>query len=243
MFRQGLAMLCRTEGDIECIAQASDGYEAVRQVRELMPDVVVLEISLPKLSGIEAINQIKSTCPNTAVLVLSSLDHDTHILRALQAGAAGYVLKNAQLTELIGAIRLVAKGDTVLILNSSRRIIDLLGKVNKHHPGGDVLQPRELEVLKLAARGMSNREIAGQLIISERTVHTHLHNVFKKLGASSRTQAVLTALRHGWLDVDEPLDEKKSGAVAPLQPRDNLGMPAPQRPPVSGSVPSVVTLR
>ena len=214
-FREGLARLLTEEGGFECVAQAQDGAEAVQKAKELKPEVALLDASMPGISGVEAARQIKASCPHTAVLVVSAFDAESYMLPALQAGASGYVLKNTPISDLVAAIRLVAAGESMILMNPSPKIIGLFsgskdneGRDNSHRSG---LQPREKAVLKLAAQGMSNRQIAAQLVISERTVHTHLHNLYRKIGATSRTQAVLRALRQGWLEAEDAGPSGKDG--------------------------------
>lgn len=203
-FREGLARLLEDEEDLECVAKSADGIEAVKLAEELRPDVAVVDVSMPNLNGIEATRQIKAACPTTAVIIVSAFDYQSYILSSLQAGAAGYLLKDTPLPELISAIRLVHKGGSVLDLKATDKIVRHLATgEGSSKTGLELLQPREAEILKLAAKGMSNKEIARELFISERTVQTHLVKIFRKLGVSSRTQAVLHALSGGWLTMDD----------------------------------------
>ena len=202
VFREGLCQMLDEIDDIECIGQASDGHEAVKLAEELHPDVVILDISMPDLNGIEAARRIKTACPQTSILMLSAFDYESYILGSLQAGASGYLLKDRPLGEIADAIRLVNKGQSVLDTNVTGKIIDHLAfspDGSKSRPGE--LNSREMEILKLVAQGMSNKEIASILIISERTVQTHLVNIFKKLKVSSRTQAIIYGLRKGWFNI------------------------------------------
>lgn len=206
-FREGLSRMLSDEEDFECIGKAADGLEAVEMTWKLKPDVVLIDISMPNLDGIAAAKQIRAKSPDTAIIIISAFDYDSYILAALQAGAAGYMLKTTPLGELISAIRLVHRGESVLDVKAT-------GKLVRHLRGGapspdfEPLQTRETVVLKLAAQGMSNKEIARELSISERTVQTHLLNVFRKLGVNSRTQAVLYALRKGWITLDPGIENK-----------------------------------
>ncbi len=211
-FREGLARILQDEDDLECIGKAADGLEAVRMAKELQPDVVLVDIAMPNLDGIAAAKQIRAGCPDSAVIVISAFDYDSYILAALQAGAAGYMLKTTPLGELISAIRLVNRGESVLDVKATGKLVrHLRVGSNETKPGFEPLQSREGEVLNLAAKGMSNKEIARTLAISERTVQTHLLNIFRKLGVNSRTQAVLYALRKGWITLDD-------GAEPPPKP-------------------------
>ncbi|MDD4924846.1 MAG: response regulator transcription factor [Dehalococcoidales bacterium] len=201
-FREGLVSSLKHEQDLEVIGVASDGEEALKLVREHKPDVVVLDVTMPKLNGLEATRLIKQECPKTAVLVVTAFGYQSYVLNSLRAGAAGYLLKTTPVSQLVGAIRLVHVGEGVFDFKTVGTLLRRMenGKVKS---GIDELQNRQLEVLKLAARGMSNKEIAGSLEITERTVQTHLVSIFKKLGVSSRTEAVLRALREGWITLDD----------------------------------------
>ena len=190
------------EDGFECVGRAEDGQEAVRLSKKLNPDIVLIDVSMPNLSGTQAAKEIGKACPNTSVIMISAFDYESYILSSLQAGAKGYILKTTPLDKLISAIRLVYSGEGVLDLKATEKLVRFLNlKTGNRGSEGkfELLYPRELEVLKLAANGMSNKEIAATLVISERTVQTHLVNIFRKLGANSRTQAVLHALREGWI--------------------------------------------
>lgn len=199
-FREGLSRLLEEEEDLECIGISADGEEAVRMVEELHPDVAIIDVSMPNLDGIKATEKIKAACPDTAVLMISAFDYQSYVLASLKAGASGYMSKDRPLQELISAIRLVRGGDSILDLKATDTIVQcLIDSERGGKAGFDELQSRELDVIKLTARGMSNKDIANELFISERTVQTHLINIFRKLGVNSRTQAVLYALRKGWI--------------------------------------------
>jgi DNA-binding NarL/FixJ family response regulator len=204
--RQGTRELLEREEDLEVVAEAGDGEEAVRLANSRRPDVAIMDISMPKLNGIEATRQIKAIQPATAVLVLTAYDDDQYIFALLEAGAAGYLLKNVRAEELVDAVRAVHVGESVLHPTVARKVINRFARPKE---GRDVdtaveqLTERELEVLKLAAKGMTNREIAQELVISVRTVQVHLTNVFGKIGVGSRTEAVLYALREGWLTLED----------------------------------------
>lgn len=203
-FREGLSRLLEEEEDLECVAIAADGEEAVRMTEELHPDVALIDVSMPNLDGIKAVEKIKSACPDTAVLMVSAFDYQSYILASLKAGASGYMSKDRPLQELISAIRLVCGGDSILDLKATDTVVQcLIGSERGGKADFDELQSRELDVIKLTAKGMSNKDIADELFISERTVQTHLVNIFRKLGVSSRTQAVLYALRKGWITLDD----------------------------------------
>ncbi len=203
-FREGLSRYLKDEEDIEVVATSADGEETVRLAKQLMPDVIIMDIAMPKLDGIEAAKQIKQACPNTAILMISGFNYESYILASLQAGAAGYLLKSASIREVIYAARMVYSGEAVFNLAAASGILRRLSAGRDQEWGGlGTLNKRELEVLKAAAKGTSNKDIANKLSISERTVQTHLFNIFRKLGVGSRTEAVLHALKTGWLTLDD----------------------------------------
>ena len=203
-FREGLGRLLAEEKDIEIVAKAADGEETVSLAKELLPDVTIMDIAMPKLNGIEAARQIKAACPTTAILMVSAYDYESYMLASLRVGAAGYLLKSAPLHDLISAVRLVHAGEGVFDLKAASRLIRRLAAVKgEERKNLEELHYRELQVLKLAAKGMSNKEIARELVISERTIQTHLVNIFRKLKVGSRTEAVLRALKEGWLTLDD----------------------------------------
>jgi DNA-binding NarL/FixJ family response regulator len=206
--REGTKELLEREKDLEVVAEASDGRSAVQMAIRQRPDVVVMDFAMPELNGIEATRQIKAIAPGIAVLVLTAYDSDQYIFGFLEAGAAGYLLKDVHIDEVIKAIRAVHAGESVLHPAIARRVIDrfvLPGERRAEPDALDDLTQREMDVLKLAAKGMSNREIAKELVISVRTVQTHLNNVFNKVGVGSRTEAVIHALRKGWITLEDTL--------------------------------------
>jgi DNA-binding NarL/FixJ family response regulator len=206
--REGTKELLERETDLEVVAEASDGRSAVQMAIRQRPDVVVMDFAMPELNGIEATRQIKAIAPGVAVLVLTAYDSDQYIFGFLEAGAAGYLLKDVHIDEVIKAIRAVHAGESVLHPAIARRVIDrfvLPGERRAEPDALDDLTQREMDVLKLAAKGMSNREIAQELVISVRTVQTHLNNVFNKVGVGSRTEAVIHALRKGWITLEDTL--------------------------------------
>lgn len=205
-FREGLSRLLGEQEDLEVVGQTGDGEEAVKLVNELRPDVAIIDVAMPKLSGIEATKQIKAACPDTAVLIVSAYDNEPYVINAIEAGAAGYLVKNVRVRELSAAVRALHDGEMVLDSSAARRVFSRLAPVAGSVSAGEALKQlhqRELQVLKLAAKGMSNKEIAQELTISVRTVQTHLVNIFAKLNVNSRTEAVLHALREGWFTLDD----------------------------------------
>jgi NarL family two-component system response regulator LiaR len=206
LLRKALRDLLEKESDFEIIGEAGDGEEAVRLADQTSPDVIIMDISMPNLDGLEATRQIKARCPNVAVLVLTIHTDDECILDILQAGAAGYLVKSAFGDEIVQAIRAVVTGEMVLSPSIGQRLL----KQAARYPtkpvlleAGEKLSARELEILKLTARGMSNKDIAQTLAIKLRTVKGHLTDIFSKLRVASRTEAVIAGLRVGFLSMDD----------------------------------------
>jgi DNA-binding NarL/FixJ family response regulator len=189
--RSGLAGLLATEPDIEVVGEAGDGRDGVDQARALAPDLVLMDLRMPVLDGASATAEIV-TAGLARVLILTTYDTDTDILRAVEAGATGYLLKDTPREELVAAVRAAARGETVLTPELTARLV-------RGVRSGDQLTPRETEVLALVARGLSNAEIGTELFIGEATVKTHLLKVFDKLGVSDRTAAVTVAMERGAL--------------------------------------------
>ena len=207
--RQGTRQLLDREKGINVVAEASDGKEAVQKTIKERPDVVVMDFAMPELNGIEATRQIKAVAPGIAILVLTAYDSNQYIFAFLEAGAAGYLLKDVQVDELVDAIKAVHAGESMLHPAIARKVINRFAQPEKDGVTSpaplDQLTERELEVLKMAAKGMSNREIANKLTISVRTVQTHLTNIFNKMGVGSRTEAVVHALRKSWITLEDTL--------------------------------------
>jgi NarL family two-component system response regulator LiaR len=206
LFREGTRSLIEQEKDMEVVGEASDGSETIKLVKQLRPHVVLMDIAMPKVNGIEATRQIKADYPATAVLILTAYDNDQYIVALLEAGAAGYLLKNVSGADLVNAIRAVYAGEAVLHPTIAQKVFSRLGFSGSQAPAAAQeaeLSEREMEILKLAARGMSNQDIAAQLYLSRRTVQAHLANIFRKMDVGSRTEAVLQAMRKGWLGLDD----------------------------------------
>lgn len=203
--REGTRELLEREADLEVVGEAGDGEEAVNLVTKLKPDVAIIDIAMPKLNGIEATKQIKALCPATAVLILTAYDNDQYIFALLEAGAAGYLLKNVRGQEVIEAVRAVHAGESVLHPVVARKVLNRFvpSKREAREREAEELTDRELEVLKLASKGLSNKDIAEQLCLSVRTVQAHLGNIFGKLTVGSRTEAVVYGLRRGLLNLED----------------------------------------
>lgn len=206
LLRQALRNILEKQSDFEIVAEVDDGEQAVRLATELAPQVVIMDISMPRLSGLDAMRQIKVKCPDTAILVLTVHDDSEHILAILEAGAAGYLTKSVFGHEVIQAVRGVAAGETVLSPSVSRQVIrHALHHIVKPVPlsAQEKITRRELEILRLAARGLSNKEIASSLELSPSTIKSYLAEIFSKLNVGSRTEAIISALRTGILTMDD----------------------------------------
>jgi two-component system, NarL family, response regulator LiaR len=202
-FREGLFRLLSEENDLEIVGQAADGEEAVRLTIELKPDVAIIDMAMPRLSGIEATRIIRDKSPDTSVLIVSSVNYQNYVLASLRAGAAGYLTKDTPIREMAAAVRLAHAGEGIIDRGTAHKIVRRIIADKGRKKDNLDLFPRELEVLKLTAKGLRNKEIARELNISERTVQAHLSNIFSKLNVDSRTEAVLKALKEGWLDIGD----------------------------------------
>ncbi|MCA9953605.1 MAG: response regulator transcription factor [Ardenticatenaceae bacterium] len=200
--REGLVALIETETDMEVVGTGENGEEAVRRVLHFQPDVTLLDLNMPRKSGLEAIAEIKQSLPDARILVLTSFGDDEHVFSAIKGGALGYLLKDTPPHELIRAIRNVYEGKSALHPDIALKVIHELNKPADLPPTEDPLTEREVDVLKQVARGLSNDEIAELLVVSERTVRTHVSNILGKLHLANRTQAALYALREGISTLD-----------------------------------------
>ena len=205
--REGTRQILEQQPDMEVVAEAGDGEETVRLTGSSNPDVAIIDIAMPKMDGIEATKKIKAQYPRVAVLILSAYDDDQFVFSLLEAGAAGYLLKSVRGRELIDAVRAVYGGESVLHPAIARKVLNRFVAAGAGEPYAqkplDVLSEREMEVLKLATRGLSNQDIANELCLSLRTVQAHLGHIFNKLQVSSRTEAVVRALKEGWITLDD----------------------------------------
>ena len=196
--REGIRQLLESAKDIEVVAEAGDGEEAQSLIEQLKPDVAVLDIQMPKASGIEVTRWVRAHLPRVGVLVLTAYDDDPYVMAVLQSGANGYVLKTAKTDDLIQAVRDVYEGKSALDPSITKKLMSNLFR----RPENKVVEPltdRELDVLRLAARGYTNKAIGMQLNISDRTVQGHLAHIFSKMQATSRTEAVMRAVSFGWI--------------------------------------------
>ena len=204
--REGTRRVLEQEPDMEVVGEAGDGEEAVNLATSLKPDVAIIDISMPKMDGIEATRRIKAACPSINVLALSAYDDDQFVFSLLEAGAAGYLLKSVRSRELLDAVRAVYSGESVLHPSIARKVLNRFVSASNKSEGKEtsgVLSDREMEVLKLAAKGLSNQDIAEKLCLSIRTVQGHLGHIFNKLQVGSRTEAVVRALKEGWVTLDD----------------------------------------
>ena len=206
ILRQGTKQLLEHEPDMEVVGEASDGAEAVALVSKLKPDVVIIDVAMPGMNGIEATKKIKEILPGTRILVLTGYDYDEYIFSLLEMGAAGYLLKDVSGDELVGSVRAVFQGEPVLHPAVMRKLMDRFKTAapapqREHTPS--LLSEREIEVMKLAVNGKSNKDIAESLNISLRTVQAHMRSIFNKLGVGSRSEAIVSGLKRGWFSLED----------------------------------------
>lgn len=211
VLRQGTAELLGRMPDLKVVGQAEDGQQAVELATSLQPDVVVMDVRMPVMSGIQATHLIREQLPDTRVLVLTAHDNDEYVFSLLQEGASGYLLKTSPVKELVSAIRQVHLGQSPLDPTIAQKLVARMAQGDQSATSGEPvpgvrpspLTPREMQVLELVAQGMINRGIAARLKISDRTVQAHLTNIFAKMQVSSRVEAVLSAIRQGWLVLEQ----------------------------------------
>ncbi|NIM92256.1 MAG: response regulator [Anaerolineales bacterium] len=201
--RRGIQALLATENDIEVVGEAEDGQEALEKIEELKPDVILLDLLMPKLDGIEVAQRVVADDPEARILVLTSFVADDKVFPAIKAGALGYLLKDSSPEELVQAIRQVNRGESSLSPVIARKLLQEISHPSDKELSPDPLTEREVEILQYIAKGKSNREIAEELVLSEATVRTHVSNILGKLRLASRTQAALYALRKGLAPLDD----------------------------------------
>ena len=201
LFRTGLASLLAADERVEVVGQAIDGAEAVKQAVKLKPDVVLMDIKMPNVDGIEATRQIIEGVPGVKVLILTTFETDSQVIQALKAGASGYVLKDSSAAAIVSSIVAVMSGERVMASAVANRVLEMLTGTTTPKEFYDGLTNREIEILKLLASGMANKQIAYRLKISEKTVRNHVSNTYEKLGIYDRSQAVLYAVRKGLVEV------------------------------------------
>lgn len=208
LVREGTRQILQRHRDIEVIGEASDGEEAIDLIRRLRPDIAIVDIALPRKNGIDVTREIRGSGLPTRILILSAYDDDEYIFALLEAGAAGYVLKNVRAKELADAVRLVQDGEAVFHPAITKKVLARLAGSQPARPAPAqpteaVVTERERQVLMLAARGLSNKAIARELKLSVRTVQAHLNHIFNRLGVSSRTEAAVFGLSHGWFRLED----------------------------------------
>ena len=198
--RDGLAAILSTQADFAVIGEAQDADSTLAQVAHLQPDVLLLDLEMPGMDGLVALQQIRAAHPETNILIFTAFDSDERIIKAVQSGVKGYLLKGAPREELFNAIRVVSQGGSLLHPLVASRLIDRI----RHDPSPEeALTEREMDVLRLLARGMPNKEIAAALVVTERTVKFHISSILAKLGATNRTEAVTHAVQRGLITLDQ----------------------------------------
>ena len=204
--RESIRQALENENNIKVVGEANNGLEAVEMTKRLNPDVILMDISMPELNGIEATREIKALKPGAKILILTAYDYEQYIFSLLEAGAAGYLLKDVSSRELITAISTVHKGDVVLHPAIARKVMQRFQLTREKYSDKEMitlLTEHEISVLKMAAKGMSNNAIASELNLSVRTIESHLGTIFNKLGVGSRTEAVIQAMKRGWLTLED----------------------------------------
>jgi DNA-binding NarL/FixJ family response regulator len=195
--REGIGAMLKREPDFKIVGEASNGLEAVEQARGLSPDVILMDLRMPEMDGVEAITRIKEAKPEVKFIILTTYSDDEYIFKGIAAGARAYLLKDAPREELFKAIRAVYRGESLIQPVVASRVLDKLAELSRKNPGAETLSEREVEVLRLMAKGVSNSNIADELSITQSTVKTHITSIFQKLGVTTRTEAVTTALKRG----------------------------------------------
>ena len=205
LFRRGLTMLLNVETDIEVVGEAADGASAVRLATDMAPDVVLMDVRMPRQTGIEACTAIKDAAPNARIIMLTVSDEEADLYEAVKNGASGYLLKDSSIEEVAQAVRVVADGQSLISPSMAIKLLDefkQMSRTDRSSVPTPRLTDRELEVLRLVAQGLNNREIAKQLFISENTVKNHVRNILEKLQLHSRMEAVVYAVREKLLEIN-----------------------------------------
>lgn len=199
--REGISAILARQADLEVVGEAADGLEAVERSLQVRPDVILMDLQMPRLDGVEAIKRIRAALPGTQVIILTTYDTDELVFRGIQAGARGFLLKDAPRDELLRAIAAVHRGESLLQPSVAAKLVDRVAQLGSAQaaPPEERLSDREMDVLRLLTKGQPNKEIAQVLFISESTVKTHIASIFQKLGVRDRTEAVTAALRRGIL--------------------------------------------
>jgi two-component system NarL family response regulator len=204
LFRRGVRLVLEDEADIEVVGESADGLDAVDQIVELVPDLVLMDVRMPGVSGIEATRRVRSLVPSVKVAILTVSESDEDLFAAVRAGATGYLLKEVSIEELAEAVRAVARGHSLISPSMASRLLGefnaLSRRVEEQRGTAPRLSDRELEVLRLVARGLSNRDIAAELVIAENTVKNHVRNILEKLQLRSRMEAAMYAVREKLVD-------------------------------------------
>jgi len=195
--REGIGSMLKKEPDFKMVGEASNGLEAIEKARELLPDVVLMDLRMPEMDGVEAISRIKAEKPEVKFIILTTYSDDEYIFKGIAAGARAYLLKDAPRDELFKAIRMVSRGESLIQPVIASRVLDKLAELSRKTPAGEILSEREIEVLRLMSGGESNKDIADQLSITQSTVKTHITSIFQKLNVTTRTEAVTNALKKG----------------------------------------------
>ncbi len=214
LFRRGLQMVLEGETDIDVVGEASDGHEAIERAESTTPDVVLMDVRMPKRTGIEATRAIKDTLPSTKILMLTISDEEADLYDAIKAGASGYLLKEISIEEVADAVRQVHAGQSLISPSMASKLLNEFASIVKRRDErtqvpGPRLTERELEVLKLVAKGLNNRDIGQELFISENTVKNHVRNILEKLHLHSRMEAVIYAVKERLLDIHAEDDEDR----------------------------------